>query len=152
MNPHEDLMSLKPRLLRCPSCPPDDSTMTLMNYDPSPLLDVAVCRVAATTLTPTTGPIHPPLSAFPVGYLCYILSCLYEPRSLKSMTGDLDPTMYAKICCSTVLKRRVDGHLDVDEKLFMCDVCVCHGAVHVRLDHAWRLPVPTFRMCLWAAR
>jgi hypothetical protein len=117
--------------------------MILTNYDPSLSLDAAVCRVATTTLTSTTGPIYPPLPALPVGYLCDTLSYFYELRSLKSMAGDLDPIVHAKTCCSTILECRVDGRLNVVEKLFLCVVCVCHGAVHVRLDRAWRLLAPT---------
>ena len=52
------------------------------------------------------------------------------------MAGDLDPIVYAKICYATPLECRVDGHLNANEKLFTIVVCVCHGAVHVRLDHA----------------
>ena len=64
------------------------------------------------------------------------LSYFYEPRLLKPMAGDLDPIAYAKICDSASLECRVDGRLKVDEKLFTIAACVCHGAVHVRLDHA----------------
>ena len=68
--------------------------------------------------------------------MCDTLSYFYEPRLLNLMAGDLDPTMYAKICRPTLFQCRVDGHFNVSEKLFTCVVCVCHGAVHVRLDHA----------------
>ena len=68
--------------------------------------------------------------------MCDTLSYFYEPRLLNLMAGDLDPTMYAKICRSTLLQCRVDGHFNANEKLFTCVMCVCHGAVHVRLDRA----------------
>ena len=68
--------------------------------------------------------------------MCDTLSYFYEPRLRNLMAGDLDPTMYAKICRPALLQCRVDGHFNVNEKLFTCVVCVCHGAVHVRLDRA----------------
>ena len=47
----------------------------------------------------------------------------YEPCSLKSMAGDVDPIVYAKICYATILECRVEGHLNVGESC-SCVKCV----------------------------